>query len=153
MAKTATIDRVVRHAKRIANGKDKTVQPGKPTRFPEAAAINDCGWQGDLCLTLVESVPAGFVRIKNLQEFDRQLVPGDTQGARHCLRSLDGVEIYRPSDWGPESLVGPCLVFSREGTIDHPTHGAVTIPAGMTIQCSYQREWDAELRRQRRNAD
>jgi hypothetical protein len=122
-------------------------------RFPDAAAEFDVGVQGDLYLTVVARVPADFVRVTAPREQDKQLVPGNTQGARHCLASLDGVEIWRPENWGEDSLVGPCLMFAREGVIEHPTHGHVTVPAGMTIQCTYQREWDAEQRRERRNAD
>lgn len=150
---TTAIDRVVSHAEEIASGKIHAVQPGLPVRFPAAASEGDEGWQGDLGLRVVRQVPDDLVRLAAPCEADRQLVPGSTQGARHCLDSLDGVEIYRPKDWGPESLLGPCLVFSKERTIRHPTHGAVTVPAGFTIQCRYQREFDSELRRERRNAD
>lgn len=143
---------VVRHAQRIAAGKDK-VKPGMPARFTEASTPGDLIWQGDLGVEIVAAVPADYVEVKAPNDADRQLVPGNTQGSRHCLRSLDGVRLFRPKDWGGESLQGPVLVLARETTIDHPTHGAVTIPAGFVVQCRYQRVWDQEQRQIRRSQD
>jgi hypothetical protein len=80
-------------------------------------------------------------------------VPGQTQGAKHCLDGTGGVEMYLPPGWPEVTEDGPCLVLTEERTVLHPTHGAVTIPAGMTVACSYQREWDAEQRRARRAID
>ncbi len=79
--------------------------------------------------------------------------PGRRKGSKHCLDSLAGVKIYRPSDWSEESLAGPCLVLSAERVIMHPVHGAVTIPAGLIVGCRYQREWDREVARERRARD
>ena len=93
--------------------------------------------------------------VKKPTEADKQLVPGNTQGAKHCLASLSGVKLYRPTAWGPnyDGLHGPALELSKPATITHPTHGDVTIPAGSTVLCHYQREWDQEQKRERRNAD
>jgi hypothetical protein len=139
----------------IREGTHERIRMGAPERFSEAASVGDYGDQGDLRLTIVESTPSGFVFVKKPKAIDRQLVPGNTEGAKHCLDSLDGVELNRPAEWGPDyvGLLGPCLKLTKERTIQHPTHGDVTIPAGFTIQCRYQREWDAEQRRERRNAD
>lgn len=149
------ITAIERHAKRIAAGKAK-VKPGQPFRFSEAAQTGDGVWQGDLGICLVAGVPKGFVLVDKPTEADKQLVPGNTQGSRHCLESLDGVLIYRPAKWpqsAEEDYIGPCLVTERDTTILHPTHGPVTILAGSIVQCTYQREYDQELRRSRRSAD
>jgi len=148
-----SIDRIETHAKKIASGKHETVSPGQPARFTEASSVNDGIWQGDLGLEIIEKVPDGYTLVRRAKDADRQLVPGNTQGSKHCLDSLSGVKLYRPEKWDGESLIGPCFVLTEERTVQHPTHGAVTIPAGFTVQCRYQREFDAELRRERRNAD
>lgn len=152
-ATLTAIDRVTKHAKKIASGKHETVKPGQPARFTEASTPQDAIWQGDLCLEVVSSITEGFLLLKTPRETDKQLVPGNTQGARHCLDSLSGVAMYRPERWDAESLEGPCLVLSQERTVLHPTHGAVTIPAGFIVQCHYQREWDKELQKERRSRD
>lgn len=151
MSATA-IEKVLNHAKRIADGEHEAVKPGMPARISEAAQSGDGIWQGDLLVEVVEKVPAGHKLAKNPAV---QLVPGNTQGARHCLDSLHGVKVYYPANWPDveETLVGPCLVLTQERTILHPTHGPVTVPAGFTVLLSYQREYDAELKRQRRSQD
>lgn len=150
------IDKITRKASRIRNGNDK-IEPGQPARMSDAASLGDYVRQGDLYLTVVAStaIPEGYAEAKNPREIDKQLVPGSTQGAKHCLDSLDGVRLFRPADWSAkyEGLDGPCLLLSEDRTVCHPTHGNVTLPAGFAIQCRYQREYDAELRRERRNAD
>jgi hypothetical protein len=83
-----------------------------------------------------------------------QLVPEGGEGSRHILRHADGVELFRPSDWGSEdSLVGPIIRLGKENVIDHPRHGNVTIPAGFSVSCTYQREYDEEQKRERRARD
>lgn len=149
---TAVIDEIQRHTRRIAEGRE-SVSPGQPTRFTEACVPGDTIWQGDLGLVLVASIPAGYARVEHPTDSDRQLVPGNTQGAKHCLDALEGVALYRPADWSADSLFGHCLALTAERTIEHPTHGAVTIPAGFTVHCRYQREFDAEQRRERRVED
>lgn len=149
----AVIDRITRRSNKIATGKDSRIKPGEPVRFSEAASVNDAHRQGDLYLVVIESIPKGYVMVADPTVRDRQLVPGNTQGSRHCLDSMDGVQLHRPSAWPDSGLIGPVLVLTKERTVLHPTHGSVTIPAGMTIGCMYQREWDAEQKRERRNAD
>lgn len=147
------IDKIVDHAQRIAKGEHARVHPGQPMRYPEAAAVGDCGWQGDLGLTLIDAVPSGYVKIEQVTHNDLKLVPGTTQGSRHCLDSARGVTMYRPENWPNSGMLGPVFVATEDRVVEHPTHGNVTIPAGMMIQCTYQREWDAEQRQERRNAD
>lgn len=147
------IEAIQEHAKRIAEGKHETVKPGQPSRFTEAASVGDGIWQGDLLLEIVASVPAGHnVMLKP----KKQLVPGTTQGARHCLDSTRGVKVYYPKGWpesAEETLIGPCLVLTEERTVLHPTHGSVSIPAGFAVLCSYQKDFDYLTKRERRTQD
>lgn len=150
---TATIDRVINHARKIANGEHDTIRPGMPFRLPDAWMDGDAGAQGDLVIIVIDKVPSGFKLVRELTDADRQLVHGNTAGAKHCLDSLDGVKIYRKDDWGPDALDGPCIRFADERVITHPTHGHWTIPAGRLVKIEYPRERDAEQKRERRNAD
>jgi hypothetical protein len=151
--KSCVIDDIQAHAAKIKAGEHETVKPGQPARFTAAAVPGDAIWQGDLCLEIVSVVPDGYTKAVKPA---KQLVPGTTQGARHCLDSMGGVVVHYPSGWpqsAEETMAGPCLVLSQERTVLHPTHGSVTVPAGFTVLCGYQREYDAELRRERRNQD
>lgn len=150
--KRTAIEKIERHAKAIAGGKAK-VHPGQPFRFSEAAQSGDGVWQGDLGICLIEIIPGGHEETKNPSI---QLVPGNTEGAKHCLDSLQGVTMYYPKGW-PQSAetdyLGPILSLTEERTILHPKHGPVSIPAGSIVQCTFQREFHAETQRSRRNAD
>lgn len=149
----SVIERAQKHAAKVAAGEHETVKPGQPFRITEATSIGDGVWQGDLGIEVVAVVPADYVRVAKPKAADKQLVPGSTQGAKHCLDSLVGVKLFRPKDWSEESLAGPCLVLGKERTILHPTHGPITIPAGFTVLCRYQREWDKEQAKERRARD
>ena len=162
---TLTIDKMQKQARCIAGGQGK-VRPGQPYRISEAASVGDGVWQGDLGLEIVARVPKGYVRVEHPTKADLQLVPGSTEGSRHCLDSFDGVELYRPENWpnveptphpihGGKDVgyFGPCMVLTQERTIPHPKHGPVIIPGTFTILTRYQREFDAEQQRERRNAD
>ncbi len=151
--KTCTMERIEKHAEAIKSGNEK-VKPGQPARFTEASVAGDTVAQGDLYLCIYEGKPpAGYAQVKNLTERDKQLVPGNTQGSKHCLDSLEGVKLFRPENWTGDDLRGPLLGLSEERTVLHPTHGSVAIPAGFSVLCGYQPEYDAELKRERRNAD
>jgi hypothetical protein len=144
---------MVDYAARIARG-EEAVKPGQPLRFTEASSVNDRIWQGDLSITITDNkVPKGMEAI----ETRVQLVPGNTQGAKHCLDGTAGVEMYAPKgfDWVTpnDDLVGPWMRLTQERTILHPVHGSVTIPAGFCAQIGYQREYDEQLKRERRARD
>lgn len=157
------IEKIQRRVTRIANGKDLKVKPGQIERFSEAAVEGDFVRQGDLYLIVAERPSSKskfdwdrFLRSHGYAKASKpslQLVPGNTQGARHCLDSLDGVELLVPSNWNDESLQGPFLRIAKQRTIPHPTHGPVVIPAGFSILCCYQREYDKELAKERRARD
>jgi hypothetical protein len=147
---SVVIEEILEHARKISAGELEQVRPGMPLRFSEACTVNDRIWQGDLALTIIASMPTGYVEAKDPRV---QLVPGNTVGAKHCLDSLQGVKMFLPKDWNEESLIGPYLEISEERTILHPVHGSVTIPAGFCVHCTYQREFDRELERERRARD
>jgi hypothetical protein len=147
------IERITTHAKLIADGEHDRIRPGLPFKFSAATQPGDGCWQGDLGIEIVDRVPGGYCEVDPLKEEDKQLVPGSTSGAKHCLKSLKGVRLYRPIKWDEESLQGPCLATTRPATILHPIHGPVTIPADVTVLCRYQREWDKEQQRERRTLD
>lgn len=151
--KTLTaIDRIERHAKKFAGGKFR-VKPGQPFTFSAAAQPGDGVPQGDCNIVLRESVPKGYAKAD--KPFV-QLVPGNTEGSRHCLDGLAGVEMYLPPNWpvcAETELLGPVLVLAEERTILHPKHGAVTCPAGSVVEITYQPDFDFQLKEARRNAD
>jgi len=151
------IERLEKHAAVIRDGRHDRVCPGQAYELSPAASCGDGVWQGDLGLEIVAGVPNGY---KLCEVPTLQLVPGTTQGARHCLDSLDGVCLFLPQGWqkGEAELAGPCLVLTQRRSVQHPVHGAVVLAGGtpeqpLVILCRYQREWDVELRRARRAAD
>ena len=142
-----------------------TITPGKPFTITDAHTVGDRVWQGDLGLQIVDRVPAGYEEIKNPTDADRKLVPGGNQGSHHNLKSLDGVRIFKPKNWGvsPNDLNGPCLIFDdsrgkhaivHEPGTAHP-HGTVFIDTGVstTILCTYQRNLAADELVERRAQD
>lgn len=155
-----TIEKIQRTVSRIANGKDLRVKPGQVERFSDAVADGDYIRQGDLYLIAAERggefswdrylKSRGYTKIAKPS---KQLVPGQTEGARHSLDSLDGVELWLPSEWNEDSLLGPFLRLKNNRTILHPVHGAVEVMAGMSLLCAYQREWDREQAKERRARD
>jgi hypothetical protein len=112
-------------------------------RFPESASVGDTVRQGDLYFMLIDSVPLGCVRIKKPSS---QLAPGTTQGSRHCLSSIDGVECYSLKE--PTVYDGPVLVVNQEVTVTHPEHGDWLLPCGI-YAVTYQRTEDSEGRQRR----
>ena len=157
-----------REALKVDN--NDSVKPGQPVSFTEASTPGDSYWQGDLLvidrcdLKMTNDTFPGFAKAtpkKDESQVDfnarlTKLVLGETQGARHTLRSIEGVTVYHPENWTEESLVGPILVLDKNGngaTIDHPVHGSITIPAGFTVGLRYQREWDKFQAQQRRARD
>lgn len=148
---TNVIDQIQEHANRIANGLER-VSPGMPLSFTKACTHGDCIWQGDLGLIISDNQnpPDGY---RASTKSTTQLVPGNTVGSKHCLDSLDGVEMYIPDNWNEQSLKGPFLRIKKERKVLHPTHGCVTIPAGFNIECVYQREWDKIQEAERRARD
>lgn len=139
---------------RVMKNRDEwKVSPGQPASFTEACTVNDCIAQGDLNLVILDDVPNDYIEVVDLEEKHRQLVPGNNEGAKHCLEHLRGIRLFYPPNWNMDSLVGPVMLISRDNTVLHPTHGNVHIPAGFTVGTFYQREWDRELEKERRARD
>ena len=147
MSITQAIENLKQHVK------NNPVTPGQPYTF-NAATVGDGVWQGDLGLEIVDKVPANYILVENPTDKDRQLVPESGAGSHHRLRSLDGVRLYLPPNWGVNAtdLAGPCVVFSKANAIDHEPgheypHGAVFIEAVPTIiLCRYQQNWSIAQR-------
>lgn len=146
----SVIELIETHAQKIKAGEIENVCPGMPVAFTRACQAGDVIRQGDLYLEIVDEVPGDYILCKKPLV---QLVPGNTQGSRHCLDGLRGVKMYLPKEWNEESLQGPCLVLTEDREVLHPVHGAVSIPSGFTVLCSYQREYDKELKKERRTRD
>lgn len=153
MSTTAALNRLQTRIAEIRNGEHDRIGPGVPITLSRALSPGQAIAQGDVYLEVGSGIPAGYVKVENPKDEDRQLVFGNTQGARHCLDSLEGVELYRDPDWDADSLDGPYLIVHQERVVTHPTHGHVTIPAGMEIFVSYPRDYDLEQKKARRAAD
>jgi hypothetical protein len=147
------IEKIVNHAAKIKAGEIEQVKPGMPIAFTDACVAGDTIRQGDLYLVIVADVPKGYAEVTKPTKADRQLVPGNTEGSRHCLDSLAGVKMYRPAKWDEESLDGPCLVLTKARKVLHPTHGTALLPAGFTVVCKYQREFNKEQQKALRARD
>ncbi len=118
----------------------EAIKNGEAQRFPEAASVGDFVRQGDLYITLLESVP----RDSSEGKLELQLAPGTTKGSRHILDSGDGVTMYRAA--GEDALTGPIVDLAEERTVTHPEHGDWVLPPGC-YAITYQRAYAEELRR------
>jgi len=148
------LGRLTDHQQKILRG-DNKVSPGEPATFTHGMTPGvDQVCQGDLDLNLEEgAIPKGFALRKN--RLDGQLVPGTTNGSKHIVVDPSTCDIYDPQGWSPEydGLIGPIVVAKQDTVIGHPTHGAVTILAGQQVHCEYQRVWEQEQARERRQRD
>lgn len=139
----------------LEGGNDAERADGKcrpPAVFNEDAAVNTAIAQGDLNLVIRESVPENY---QLRTDTNLQVVPGQTLGSRHCLTRASECQVFDPPGWGPDydELQGPFLVTQGATEVAHPTHANVEIPGGKIVECSYQRTWDQEQRRERRARD
>jgi hypothetical protein len=139
---------------RVAKNQDPEVRPGQTERFTEGCVAGDYCRQGDMYIILSEKkVPKGYIKVTDKSQANLQLVPGNTKGAKHCLDSWDGVEMYRKKDWGPDSLDGPFLVLTKDRTVGHDEHGTICLLAGQSYDIGYQRERDMLAAMERRRLD
>lgn len=131
-AKATTVFRNLKHhAETIKNDEPQRVETWSP---------GDAWAQGDVLFVCLDRVPDGAIEIPGTI----QLAPGETQGSRHCLDSLNGITSYRLAE--PTPMDGPILKADREFTVPHPEHGDVTFPAGV-VGVVYERAYADELRR------
>lgn len=152
------MNRVLTRAEEIRAGRvmveERVVAPGAPARITEAFRDGEAIAQGDMTIEVQSVRPADFVLVEKRVEADRQLVPGNNIGARHCLSTLEGVELYRAPSWpNVDNLIGPWFISAHPIVIEHPKHGHVHIPANTGIQISYAREFDQEEKKNRRARD
>lgn len=111
--------------------------------FPVAATPDsDFVRQGDVYIWLKSRLHQDAKRIKPVL----QLAPGTTKGSRHCLDSLEGVEMFEIAD--ADALQGPYIKLNCERVIEHPEHGNWRLPVGI-YEITYQRAFAKELRRVR----
>lgn len=171
---TAILDRMEAHIEKIRSKQHDDLLPGMPLYFNGSHTVNDCQVQGDVMVTVVAPVPEKWkdgdtLKVlkkyipKGYQKVDDsnptvqgkmfQLVPGNTEGARHCIENRDGVEIFVPENWSEENLDGPLLACSKPTVITHPVHGPVHVAAGMIVKIDYDRQWDLEQQKERRARD
>ncbi len=81
------IETIEKRMEVVRTGGDNEVKPGQAVSFTDACTAGDAIRQGDLYLVIGDKVPEGYVKSDSVQ-----LVPGNTQGSRHCLDSMQGVE-------------------------------------------------------------
>lgn len=151
---------------------NQKIKPGQPVRFSDAATIGDYGDQGDLRIELINDIgnDESFsyeyhhkddglkTKVYKLQNsYNALLVPGNTIGSNHYLEDAKSCTIFYPAGWSKdasyEEYEGPILKCHHETTIKHPVHGDVTIPAGNCVFLSYQRVFDVEQMKERRQLD
>lgn len=140
MSKTITAEKAIRDVRTQA----EKIRSDRPQRFPEAASPGDYWRQGDIYITLLAAVPQTAEKVQ--APASRQLAPGDTQGSRHCLDSLDGADWHRLKQ--ATEFDGPILALATERTVTHPEHGHVILPPGV-YAITYQRNLDQEEREAR----
>lgn len=122
---------IQKHAESIKNDETHEISVMSP---------GDCWAQGDVLITCLESLPTDCEPIKA----EQQLAPGTTQGSRHCIVDLAGVEMFRMKE--ATALDGPVFRCGSKVEIDHPEHGNLIVPAGV-YAVTYQRQYAEELRR------
>lgn len=120
------------------------VEKSKPvTKTIEKIGFNEGVRQGDLYIMRIKDVPADATPIDNP---DRQLVPGTSQGSRHCItaETFANVKLLRLKQ--PTALQGPVIKAEKTFEVEHPEHGHFILPPGI-YQAVYQRAYAEELRR------
>ena len=96
--------------------------------------------QGDVYFTRFKQVPFDAKRLLNT---DGQLVPGQTQGSRHCVNPAE-VRLWVLRQ--PTALQGPVIEAPGAFTVTHPEHGHITFPGGV-YAVTYQRQFADVIRR------
>lgn len=123
---------IQQHAESIKNDEAHTL---------ETMSVGDCWYQGDVRIMRLPALPPNCEPIKG----EAQLAPGNTQGSRHILSSLAGIEMFRLADATP--LDGPVFKADRPVTVTHPEHGDLTLNEPGIYGVTYQRQFAEELRR------
>lgn len=113
----------------------------------ETCSVGDGHWQGDLCVQFVgkdfnvESISNG--NVTKLDQNPSQLVNGNNIGSRHVLKKDDSIEAWK--------INNPLIPFALKApnglTVEHPTHGDVTMKESGFYIIRCQREPKLELSR------
>lgn len=153
----AVIDEIVSTCERVRAG-DHDLKPGTPVYLTGAESVGDAISQGDFWIIVSDKTPEQVKASKGfeLKTHQLQLVVGNTEGAKHCLKRnhTNDVDVYVPVDWNEESMQGPFLVVKKHGAvIEHPKHGHVHLYKDTVYECLYQKEWDREQKAERRSRD
>ena len=103
--------------------------------------------QGDLNFIIVKSIPSNAKLVKNPS---LQLAPGNSKGSRHCLNSLQNVDVY--SIENGNALLGYWLKIKGETIVTHPEHKhqvwrTNSDGSAVNMIVTYQRQHAEELRR------
>lgn len=109
----------------------------------ETMSAGDAWAQGDVAIIALDAVPADAMLDESPSA---QLAPGNTQGSRHLLDSLDGLRLFARTGGEATPLAGPVIEAERRFSVTHPEHGNVSLPPGV-YQVRYQRAFAEELRR------
>jgi hypothetical protein len=158
-ANVNVMEEIETQSRQIADGSHERIKPGDAVHMTAACSPGDCARQGDVYIVVQDSPPAGYIRVdgRKLKAMARQMAHGDTKGSRHVLDSWAGVECWLPQDWGKagesESLSGPFLRCKEDRVIEHPEHGDIHIAGGLGVLVGYQRNYDKQLRAERRARD
>jgi hypothetical protein len=148
------IEKLQERKAEILRGDHEKLGPGVAQRMSPAMGADDCIAQGDVYFVAGQGLPPGYTKVHKLEDKHRFLAwDNGTIGSNHKLDSLEGVEMWLPSEWSAESLRGPYFKCKTERVGTHPTHGHVIIPAGMEVEIAYPRDFDLEQKIARRSAD
>lgn len=102
-------------------------------RYIEQIKFGQWVRQGDIYIHCVAKDHAHGQVTKN-----RQLAMGNTQGSRHILEGeAELFEGSKAPDWAPNAFLGPLIKLFKRGTVTHPEHAHIDLPAG-TYQITHQ---------------
>ena len=127
--------------------RDASSTKTRKARTPGAMAPGDWYPQGDVNVFCVGSVPKNATLV---EKPSRQVAPGETRGARHCIRDLSAVTVYALHS--PNELQGPIIKAPDGFVMDHgdgadDDHATVEFGPGV-YTIGYQRRYADELSRQ-----
>jgi len=116
------------------------VVKGKPEPREVTIPVGDYTVQGDVYIQALDIVPTGY----KPTSIAAQIAPGNTQGSRHILKSLDGIKMYTAKN--ASVLDGPVIRAEQSFELTHPEHGHLILSPGI-YRITYARQYAVELRR------
>ena len=151
MSGTMTALEAYKQVKEAGEARARKWKPDELFLFPAAASDGDCFRQGDVYITYLENIPAGYKKVQN-PALLRAKVTRDadqTKGSKHIFDKLEGITMYDVDN--PTELQGPVYKLDETRTLTHDEHRHVQIPGGMPgcFRITYQRAHGEEVRRVR----